>query len=160
MNIKISHLAFLMSGLVIGALAAPYLGWETTESSGRRIPELKVDLSSNAGSSEVMIWRSIIPPKQANTSGLSMHRHNYSRLLIPLTPGTLQRVDADGSTTNYILEVGKPVPLTVDTADGFHTDENLGNKPIEVMVVQFNQAEAVSFSPLEDADLKTAISLQ
>ena len=82
---------------------------------------------------------------------------NMTRILIPLTEGVLQRRDADGSTTDYILTVGKPLFLPEDTENGFHTDENLGNKPIEVMVVQFTQTP-ISVEKLSAADLKEVMN--
>lgn len=104
---------------------------------GYRELEMKVNIAGH----DMMIWKTVIAPQKDNEPGIAMHRHEYARVLIPLTQGVLQRRDADGSTTDYLLEIGKPLLLPEDTADGFHTDENLGKMPLEIMVLQFTQSQ-------------------
>jgi hypothetical protein len=120
------------------------------------VPELKVNLSSGTGGAEVMIWKTVIPPTINAKPGLTLHRHLYARTLIPITEGILQRRDADGTTTDYLLTPGKPIPLPADTEKGYHTDENLGKKPIEIIVVQFNKPSPVTYSPLTEEDIKAS----
>lgn len=116
--------------------------------TGYRDLEMRLNIAGN----EMMIWKTVIPPEQKNSPGIAMHRHEYARILLPLTDGILQRRDADGSVTDYVLKIGKPLLLSEDTKDGFHTDENLGKTPIEVIVLQFTQTP-VSTENLTAADL-------
>ncbi|MFI4954798.1 MAG: hypothetical protein ACHP9Y_02685 [Gammaproteobacteria bacterium] len=131
--------------------------------SSHRVPELKVLLDPthpNSSCGEVLVWKSTIAPQQNNQPGLSLHRHNYARFLIPLTTGTLQRKDANGKETLYSLDIGQALFLPEDDPNGFHTDENLGATPIEVVVVQFNKNPPIKAEKLTDAELKTAVVMQ
>jgi hypothetical protein len=123
--------------------------------TGYRDLEMRVDIAGN----EMMIWKTVIPPVQKQSPGIAMHRHEYARILLPLTEGILQRRDADGSVTDYILEIGKPLLLPEDTEEGFHTDENLGKTPIEVIVLQFTQTP-VKAEKLTAEDLSSVMVAQ
>lgn len=126
---------------------------------GNRVPEMKISLPAThqPGESQILIWKSIIPPHQDSSSDLPLHRHHYSRMLIPLTDGTLTRKDADGAITHYVLAKGKPLFLPEDRQDGFHTDENEGDTTIEVNVIQFNHSDKVHAEKLTQQDLETAV---
>ncbi|MFI4957505.1 MAG: hypothetical protein ACHQAX_09920 [Gammaproteobacteria bacterium] len=159
----LNQILVLLTGALIGTASSPWtlpfvseLTGKADSRNGYRVPELKIDLSSDKGTSEIMIWKSVIPAATNNTAGLAMHRHNYARTLIPMTEGVLQRRDADGKTTDYVLTPGKPLLLPADTPQGFHTDENFGKKPIEVVVVQFNQSSPVKYSALTEEDIKSS----
>ena len=148
-------------GVAIGALVTISLQHltkpENTITQSQRTPELKIALEPNQANSncgEVFVWKSTIMPEQ---KGLNMHRHNYARMLIPLTTGVLTRVEGNGAQTHYDLQPGKPVFLSDDTPEGFHTDENLGSAPIEVVVVQFNKQPPVIASPLSVEELNQAL---
>ncbi len=152
-----SSLLLILFGTLIGALT-PVLYHAYTASSittGHRNLEMKLDVAGN----EMMIWKTLIPVQQQNTSGIAMHRHEYARILLPLSEGVLQRRDANGATTDYLLEVGKPILLPEDTEEGFHTDENLGKQPIEVIVLQFTQTP-VTAENLTAADLQKVMDVQ
>ncbi len=146
---------FITVGILLG-IGVPYgfkLFANPSNTAGYRDLEMKVDVAGH----DLMIWKTVIAPQQEHTPGIALHRHEYARILIPLTEGVLQRRDADGRTTDYVLNRGKPLYLPEDTQNGFHTDENLGKAPIEVMVIQFTQAP-VRVDELTAADLKKVLS--
>lgn len=159
----------LFIGVTLGTLASPLTFPmmkqmfpdvpPTTTASGNRVPELQINLPANhqTAESRVLIWKSSIPPHQSAHSDLPLHRHNYSRVLVPLTEGTLTRKDLDGTITTYNLVKGKPLFLPADSAEGFHTDENEGQTMIEVNVIQFNYPEKISVQKLTTEDLDTAV---
>ena len=83
--------------------------------------------------SEVMVWKSIVAPKQP----LALHRHDHGRALISLNGGTLNVVDGTGKVMDvYKLEAGKAMWLEADKAGTQHADVNPGTTPVEVIVVQ------------------------
>jgi hypothetical protein len=113
----------------------------------------------NVAGQDMMIWKTVILPAQKNTPGIALHRHEHARILIPLTKGVLQRRDFDGQTTDYALNIGKPVFLPEDTAAGFHTDENLGKEPIQVIVLQFTKSP-VLVEKLTQADVARVMDIK
>jgi hypothetical protein len=83
--------------------------------------------------SEVMVWKSIVMPKQP----LALHRHDHGRALISLNGGTLNVVDGAGKVMDvYKLEAGKAMWLDADKAGTQHADVNPGTQAVEVIVVQ------------------------
>jgi hypothetical protein len=83
--------------------------------------------------SEVMVWKSIVMPKQP----LALHRHDHGRALISLNGGTLNVVDGNGKVMDvFKLEAGKAMWLDADKAGTQHADVNPGTQPVEVIVVQ------------------------
>ncbi len=145
---------FLLLGAVLGiaGLSALQSFQNPSIVTGYRDLEMRLDIAGN----EMMIWKTVIPSEQKNQPGIAMHRHEYARILLPLTDGVLQRRDADGSVTDYLLEIGKPLLLREDTEEGFHTDENLGSTPIEVIVLQFTQTP-VTAEKLTAEDLSSVL---
>ena len=83
--------------------------------------------------SEVMVWKSIVMPKQP----LALHRHDHGRALISLNGGTLNVVDGNNKVMDtYKLEAGKAMWLEADKAGTQHADVNPGKTAVEVIVVQ------------------------
>lgn len=170
---KFKYLIFFLVSASIGALATVFThqflispDMDERESSiiqgatSFRLPELKITLEpENVDSScgNVMVWKSTVVPKNGDVKGLPLHRHNHARFLIPLSDGTLQRVDADGTTTDYSLKKGEAFFLSEDTADGFHTDEAIGENPLEMVVVQFNKEPPLTVEKLTEEELKNAL---
>jgi hypothetical protein len=82
---------------------------------------------------DVEVWKSIVMPNQP----LSLHRHDHGRTIVAIKGGTLDVVDAKGTTMEkYVWESGKAYWLGVDPPGTQHADLNRGKEPIEVMVVQ------------------------
>jgi quercetin dioxygenase-like cupin family protein len=109
-----------------GLLAAGVAVWGQQAASGtRREPQFE--------NGEVKVWKSIILPNQP----LSLHRHDHGRTIVTLKGGTLDVVDAAGTTLHKVVwEAGKAYWLDADPAGAQHGDVNRGAEPIEVIVVE------------------------
>jgi hypothetical protein len=112
----------------IGIIAIVFAGGVAVGQQGaasRREPQFE--------NSDVMVWKSIVMPKQP----LALHRHDHGRALISLNGGTLNVVDGSGKVMDvYKLEAGKAMWLDADKAGTQHADVNPGTQPVEVIVVQ------------------------
>lgn len=145
---------FILLGVFLG-LAVPYGYHAFTKipmSSGYRDLEMKVNVAGD----DILVWKTVIPPEQEGKPGIHVHRHEFARVVIPLTEGNLRRIDNTGEIVDYKLVVGKPFFLNADTPTGFHTDVNLGRLPIEVIVVQFTK-EPATVTELTPADLQAIL---
>ena len=94
------------------------------KSQTTRVPQFEND--------QVKVWRSIVVPN----APLSMHRHDHSRVIIPVVGGTMKIVQQSGASEVHQWDAGKAYWLTPDPPDKLHADVNAGTKPIEVMVVE------------------------
>ena len=113
-----------VAGVVVTIFAAGVAVGQQASAS-RREPQFE--------NSEVMVWKSIVAPKQP----LALHRHDHGRALISLNGGTLNVVDGAGKVMDvYKLEAGKAMWLEADKAGTQHADVNPGKEPVEVIVVQ------------------------
>jgi hypothetical protein len=81
---------------------------------------------------KVKVWKSIVLPNQP----LPLHRHDHPRIIIALQGGTMKLVEDDGVTETHQWQDNTAYWLPANRAGTLHTDENVGNKPIEVMVVE------------------------
>ena len=97
------------------------------ESKTKRFPQFEND--------QVKVWRSVVYPNEP----LSMHRHDHSRVIIPVVGGTMKIVQQSGSSATHQWEAGKAYWLTADPPNQLHADVNAGDKPIEVMVVELKE---------------------
>ena len=110
---------------IIGSVFAAGVAIGQQNAASRREPQFE--------NSEVMVWKSIVMPKQP----LSLHRHDHGRALISLNGGTLNVVDGNNKVMDtYKLEAGKAMWLDADKAGTQHADVNPGTQPVEVIVVQ------------------------
>jgi quercetin dioxygenase-like cupin family protein len=98
------------------------------QSATRRIPQFDNE--------HVRVWKSIIAPNQP----LSMHRHEHPRTLVALVGGTVKIVSDKGATKTVTWETGKAYWLPADPPGELHADVNEGDSPIEVIVVELQQA--------------------
>jgi hypothetical protein len=89
-----------------------------------RVPQFEND--------QVKVWKSIVIPN----APLSMHRHDHSRVIIPIVGGTMKIVQQSGASEIHRWDSGKAYWLTPDPPDKLHADVNAGTTPIEVMVVE------------------------
>ncbi len=81
---------------------------------------------------QVKVWRSWILPN----SPLPLHRHDHPRALIALQGGTMKILEEDGSSETHDWKTGNAYWLPANTPGTRHQDVNVGNKPIEVIVVE------------------------
>lgn len=85
---------------------------------------------------EVKVWKSVVSPHNP----LPFHRHDHPRVIIALAGGTMQIVESNGSTEIHSWQTGKAYWLPADAPGTRHQDVNVGDKPIEVMVVELHNA--------------------
>jgi hypothetical protein len=112
--------ATFSAGVVIGELQ------QTSQT--RREPQFENE--------HVRVWKSIIMPNQP----LALHRHDHGRTLVALKGGTLDVVDAKGTTVKKMAwETGKAYWLGPDPAGQQHGDMNRSAEPIEVIVVEMRK---------------------
>jgi hypothetical protein len=83
----------------------------------------------------VTVWKTILAPHEA----LGMHRHEHGRVVVALKGGTLALPQDDGTTKKLVLETGKAYWLPADPPGRLHGDDNRGDAPIEMMVVEMNR---------------------
>ena len=113
--------------VALGAVfaAGVAVGEQQGASGTRREPQFE--------NGEVKVWKSIILPNQP----LSLHRHDHGRTIVTLKGGTLDVVDAAGTTLHRMAwEAGKAYWLDADPAGTQHGDLNRGAEPMEVIVVE------------------------
>ncbi|MCH9633130.1 MAG: hypothetical protein S4CHLAM6_14820 [Chlamydiae bacterium] len=80
----------------------------------------------------VKVWKTLIMPNQP----LSMHRHNSSRVIVPLKGGTLQVIEQNGREHDLEFREGSALWLEKDPPNQLHADINRNSYPIEVMVIE------------------------
>ncbi len=84
--------------------------------------------------SRVNVWKTIIYPTMQQT--IAMHRHNHDRVVVALTSGTL-KVKNDKGKVHYLhLKKDKAYYLAKDVPNELHSDQNVSNNPIKVMVIE------------------------
>jgi hypothetical protein len=72
---------------------------------------------------------------------LPMHRHEHPRVIIALTGGTMKILEASGQSETHDWQTGKAYWLPANAPGTQHQDVNVGDKPIEVMVVELQNAK-------------------
>jgi len=82
--------------------------------------------------SHVKVWKSVISPN----APLPPHRHEHGRVIIALQGGTMKIVDQAGASETQVWETGKAYWLPANPPNTTHSDVNVGDRPIEVMVVE------------------------
>ena len=117
---KVSRLLFLVSGLVITLAAASSAPTAQTQ----RIPQFE--------NTHVKVWKSTILPNQP----LPPHLHEHGRVIVVLQGGTMKVAEVSGASETHVWEAGKAYWLPANPPGTMHTDVNVGDKPIEVMVVE------------------------
>jgi hypothetical protein len=83
------------------------------------------------------VWKTIICPNQK----LPFHTHQYARIVIPATKGNLQVIYRSGKKD--LIKLEKDTPLFLSAAQGkeSHQDVNIGNKPIQVTVIELRKSK-------------------
>lgn len=120
--------AGLLFGLAAIAFGAGLAVAQTTTQTGRE-PQFQ--------NTEVKVWKSVVLPH----SPLPLHRHEHPRVIIALTGGTMQIVEENGSKETHDWQTGKAYWLPANAPGTRHQDVNIGDKPIEVMVVELQNSK-------------------
>ena len=80
----------------------------------------------------VKVWKSTIVPN----APLPLHRHDHGRVITVLQGGTMKIEDQSGTSETHVWETGKAYWLPANPPNTMHRDINVGDHPIEVMVVE------------------------
>jgi len=106
-------------------------GWAAAQSPSQTSREPQFQ------NAEVKVWKSTILPH----SPLPLHRHEHPRVIVALTGGTMQIREETGAIETHVWQTGKAYWLPANAPGTRHQDINLGNKPIEVMVIELQNAK-------------------
>ena len=85
---------------------------------------------------EVKVWKSVVMPN----SPLPFHRHDHPRVIVALTGGAMKIVEQTGQSEIHQWQTGKAYWLAANPPGTQHQDVNVGEKPIEVIVVELQKA--------------------
>jgi beta-alanine degradation protein BauB len=108
--------SFLLIALAASSSTAPV---ET-----ERVPQFE--------NAHVKVWKSVVLPDQP----LPPHRHEHGRVIIALQGGKMKITETTGASETQVWETGKAYWLPANLPGTLHSDVNVGDKPIEVMVVE------------------------
>lgn len=86
---------------------------------------------------EVKVWKTVIYPSKEQI--LTMHRHEHNRVVIALDSGKLKITDNKGKVHYLELQKDQAYFLTKDIPGELHTDENMSQHPINVVVIELNK---------------------
>lgn len=123
MGKKMAIVFFVISTFLLAGITAAQTLVQT-----KRYPQFE--------NNEVKVWKSVVTPNNP----LPLHRHDHPRVIIALTDGTMKIVEEDGQSATHQWEMGKAYWLPANAPKTLHTDENVGEKPIEVMVVELQKS--------------------
>lgn len=82
--------------------------------------------------SSVKVWKSVVLPD----SPLPLHRHEHPRVIVALVGGTMKILEDSGQSEEHAWQTGKAYWLPANAPGTRHQDVNVGDRPIEVMVVE------------------------
>jgi hypothetical protein len=102
------------------------ISYLTHANSTQRIPIL--------ANNKVQVWKTLIYPNKEQI--LAMHRHEHDRTLIALNSGKLKITNNKGQVHYLELEKDQAYYLLKDVPGELHTDENVSEHPIKVIVVE------------------------
>jgi beta-alanine degradation protein BauB len=81
---------------------------------------------------DVKVWKSLVLPNDP----LPLHRHEHPRVIIALAGGTMKILEESGQSEIHQWQTGKAYWLPANAPGTRHQDLNIGDKPIEVIVVE------------------------
>jgi hypothetical protein len=110
-----------------GAFAAGMAVSQTTAQTGRE---------TQFENPQVKVWKSVVLPNNP----LPFHRHEHPRVIIPLQGGTMKILEDAGTSVIYDWHASHAYWLPANPPGTHHQDVNVGDKPIEVMVVELETA--------------------
>jgi hypothetical protein len=118
--VKNAGLLFLLAGL---AFSAGFALAQTSTKTGRE-PQFE--------NSAVKVWKSLVLPNDP----LPLHRHEHPRVIIALRGGSMKILEESGKSEVHEWQTGKAYWLDANAPETRHQDINVGDKPLEVMVVE------------------------
>ena len=86
---------------------------------------------------DVKVWKSVIEPSDP----LPLHRHDHPRVIVALHGGTMKILEESGQSELHEWKTGKAYWLPANAPGTRHQDVNVGEEPIEVMVVELQKAK-------------------
>lgn len=114
-------------GIIAVLLVASAVWSEDRPPATQRIPQFE--------NAHVKVWKSTIVPN----APLPLHRHEHGRVIIALQGGTMKIEDQSGTVETQVWETGKAYWLPANPPNTMHRDINVGDRPIEVMVVEVEE---------------------
>ena len=118
--VKNAGLLFALAGL---AFSAGFAVAETLAQTGRE---------AQFENSAVKVWKSLVLPNNP----LPLHRHEHPRVIIALRGGSMKILEESGKSEVQEWQTGKAYWLGANPPGTRHQDINVGDAPIEVMVVE------------------------
>jgi quercetin dioxygenase-like cupin family protein len=100
--------------------------------AGSLNPSRETQRISQFENEHVKVWRSVISPNVP----LPLHRHEHGRVIVALQGGTMKIEEQTGASETQIWETGKAYWLPANPTNTMHRDINVGDRPIEVMVIE------------------------
>lgn len=85
---------------------------------------------------EVKVWKSLVLPNNP----LPLHRHEHPRVIIALRGGMMKILEESGQSELHDWQTGHAYWLPANAPGTRHQDVNVGDQPIEVMVVELQKA--------------------
>jgi len=85
---------------------------------------------------QVKVWKSPILPN----SPLPLHRHEHPRVIVALSGGRMEIREQDGRSEIHDWQTGNAYWPPANAPGTMHQDINVGDKPIEAMVVELETA--------------------
>jgi beta-alanine degradation protein BauB len=110
------------------AFVAGFAVAQTLSQTGRE-PQLE--------NAQVKVWKSTVLPNDP----LPLHRHEHPRVIIALRGGKMKIQEESGASEIHDWQTGKAYWLPANAPGTRHQDINIGTQPIEVMVVELEQAQ-------------------
>ena len=110
------------------AFASGFTAAQTINKTGRE-PQFE--------NSEVKVWKSVVLPRDP----LPLHRHEHPRVIIAMHGGTMKILEESGQSELHKWETGKAYWLPANPPGTRHQDVNVSDEPIEVMVVELQNAK-------------------
>ena len=115
--------------LALTALAFA-VGFATAQTVGKTGREPQFE------NAEVKVWKSVILPNDP----LPLHRHEHPRVIVALHGGTMKILEESGQSELHPWETGRAYWLPANAPGTRHQDVNVSDQPIEVMVVELQNA--------------------
>lgn len=84
---------------------------------------------------KVIVWETTVLP--GANQGLKKHRHDHDRVVVAFDDGVLKVTNDKGQMHYLKLQKNTPYYLSKDVPNELHTDDNITNHPIKVLVVEF-----------------------
>src|ERR1700691_1887797 len=123
-----------LRAVLVAAIALTPISLTSQSTSQQAAATLRTPQFEN---DDVKVWKTIVMPN----APLTMHTHDHPRVIVALAGGTMKIAYEDGGSEVHKWDTGKAYWLPLAEGQKRHADANVGNKPIEVMVVELKNAK-------------------